>query len=136
MKAVDANWNTAVVEVIPVESAEADMMKAEVSGKNESGGSSRNQNIFINNLTMSQGQALMTFWNNVQTNLPDEVSGLTPKFSPWKDMSNPSIKTEGKLSAIFNKKKPRGEQSQRRRFIQLYGSGHGDYGCTGAFCAT
>ncbi|NCY22028.1 hypothetical protein EBX31_08740, partial [bacterium] len=108
LKAVDANWNTATVEVVPVSSEEIEMAKAEVRKKDEASSPSKNQNIYINNLTMTQGQSLMTFWNNVQTNLPDEVSGLTPKFSPWKPISDAATKSEGKLSAIFNKKKPRG----------------------------
>jgi hypothetical protein len=107
LKAVDANWNTAMVEVVPVSSEETEMAKAEIQ-KKEDVTHSKNQNIYINNLTMSQGQSLMTFWNNVQTNLPDEVAGLTPKFSPWKPISDAATKSEGKLSAIFNKKKPRG----------------------------
>jgi MSHA type pilus biogenesis protein MshL len=107
LKTTDPAWSGAMVEVIPVDEAEAEKKMLEGSPVKPEGGS-KLQNIYINNLTMGQGQSLMAFWNTVQGTMPEEVGSLTPKLVPWKSAAEMEAKSVGKLSHLIAKKKPRG----------------------------
>jgi MSHA type pilus biogenesis protein MshL len=107
LKTTDPAWNGAMVEVIPVDEAEAEKQMLAGNPTKPEGGS-KLQNLYINNLTMGQGQSLMAFWSSVQGTMPEEVGSLTPKLMPWKSAAEVEGKTIGKLSALIAKKKPRG----------------------------
>lgn len=116
LKTTDPSWNGAMVEVIPVDEAEAE--KQMLSGNpTKPAGGSKLQNLYINNLTMGQGQSLMAFWSSVQGTMPEEVGSLTPKLMPWKSAAEMEAKSVGKLSNLIAKRSrgagagPRGTSS-------------------------
>ena len=105
LKTTDPTWNSSTVEVVPVDEAVAEKKMLDgVVDKAVVG--SKLQNLYIDNLTLGQGQALMAFWNSVQSTMPDEVGALTPKLAPWKPESEDK-KSVGKLSQLIAKKKTR-----------------------------
>ncbi|NBS54632.1 hypothetical protein EBT23_03565, partial [bacterium] len=105
LKTTDPTWNTSTVEIIPVDEVEAEK-KMQDGMPDKAVGGSKLQNLYIDNLTLGQGQALMTFWTSVQSTMPDEVGTLTPKLAPWKPESEDK-KSVGKLSQLIAKKKTR-----------------------------